>query len=432
VIRAAPLLALLLAVPGGEPDPALTERDRRALAVLTAAVEGAGIHLHYDPATVPRATADAEAARAREALAALERLLEVRLDGPAHLFLYADAADFRARTGAPAAWGAFAEGPRSLHLPPGAPLRHELAHLLARRIPGAAERDPGGLWREGFAVALEGSEHGVPLAAWAATYRRVGLLPALGPLRERWPTGAPDGPNPALAAGAYVGWRIATEGLAAVKAVYGGRSPEGDREAAWHAALDGTEVGDAAADAVHRSLGLPEGRAPAALLDPARGEVLAAAPDLAGWRPGSRKAWAAAEGTIRGSAGEEWEFCAADREVRGPFALRAEVRVSAGASVALRCNRTAGGSDEAILAPDGIRVTVRGSADGLRSPARLVPGRWTSVLVTQEGGRARVHLDGRVVLDAPGAFGPGGGGAGLGVRGGTAEFRGLAILPPPE
>jgi hypothetical protein len=426
------LLALLLAAPGGEPDPALTERDRRALAVLTAAVEGEGIRLHFDPATVPRATAEAEARRAREALAALERLLDLHLDGPAHLFLYADAADFRARTGAPAAWGAFAEGPRSLHLPPGAPLRHELAHLLARRIPGAAERDPGGLWREGFAVALEGSEHGVPVAAWAATYRRLGLLPALGPLRERWPTGAPDGPNPALAAGAYVGWRIAEEGLPAVMAIYGGRAPEGDREAAWHAALDGTAVEDAAADAVHRSLGLPLGRAAAAYLDPARGEPLPVPADLAGWRPGNRKAWTAAEGSIRGSAGEAWEFCAAEREFRGTAALRAEVRAAAGATVVLRLNRTAEGSDDAILAPDGVGVTVRDRAVGVRSPARLVPGRWTSVLVTQEGGRARVFLDGRAVLDAPGAFGAGGGGVGLGVRGGAAEVRGIAILPPPE
>ncbi len=171
--------------------PAETDLDRLARQALPATVVAEGVILHYDPGAIAEGVASAEARRASAALRALEARLETRLEGAAEIFLYRDAAEFAARTGAPAHWECLASGPRSIHLPRGAAIRHEIAHLLAQRFPGAAGRDPGGLLREGLAVWVEGDDRGIPVAVWAAVCGRVGLLPPLADLRDLWPEGPP-------------------------------------------------------------------------------------------------------------------------------------------------------------------------------------------------------------------------------------------------
>ncbi len=419
-------------------DPALTDLDRSVLEALSATVDGGPVIVHYDPASLLPADASAEVDRARAAMALLEKRLEARLDGPAHLFLYRDAEEFRARTGAPPAWGAFAAGPRSLHVPRGAPLRHELTHLLAHRFPGAEGRDPGGLLREGLAAAMEGADHGVPVSSWAAAYARFGLLPTLASLRDRWPEGPPRETHPYNAAGSFVEWLLGAEGLPKVKALYAdpgkereilGRGWE-DLEAAWRAWLDAREVPDAEEDEIHRGMLLPVGRLPAALAGNA-GVPLFDGKTLAGWTAPRPGAWTVAEGALRGTGGEGWVLLETEREWRGGFALRVVARVGPGGGLLLRVNRAEGRSDEALLTAEGCGVTLGGGAGGLaRAPVRLVPGRWTEVVLAQEARTARLYLDGRLVVEAVGAFGPGGGSAGLGATGGVVEVRAAAVLLP--
>jgi hypothetical protein len=439
------VLLAAVAAAGTDPDAGLTDLDRRVLEVLVGRIEAGPIVVHYDPASVPGDDAAAEAGRARESLAALEKRLEVRYGGAAHVFLYRDAAEFRARTGARPEWGAFAQGPRSLHLPKGAPLRHELTHLLAHRFAGLDGRDPGGLLREGLAAAMEEGDRGVPVGSWAAVYARLGVLPALGELRDRWPDGPPREVHPYHAAGSFVDWLLVDAGVAKVKALYAepskakeilGRGWE-ELEAAWRAALDARPVPDAEWDEVHRGLLLPVGRLPPALAkDP--GTALFDGKSLEGWKPSHPGIWAAAGGLLRGEGRDSrdgrWRHLETGRSFAGAVALRATVRpASAGASLLLRVNRDEGRSDEALFTPDGCGVTLRGGIDGLaRAPVRLLPGRWTEVVLAQEGGTARLYLDGRLVVEAKDAFGAPGGAVGFGVRDGVVDVRDAAVILPPK
>ncbi len=410
------LLAAALAL---ATDPALTDLDLSVLEALSATRDIGTVVVHYDPASVRPADANAEADRAQAALALLEKRLEVRLDGPAHVFLYRDAEEFRARTGAPPSWGAFAAGPRSLHVPRGAPLRHELTHLVARRFPGCAEKDPGGLLREGLAVAMEGEDHGVPVSSWAAVYARLGLLPSLASLRERWPTGPPREAHPYNAAGSFVEWLLATEGLKKLKALYAdpGREEEilgrgwGEFEAAWREWLEARPVPEADEDEVHRGMLLPVGRIPAALARDG-GQAIFDGRSLAGWTAARAGAWSAAEGALHGAGGEGWVHIATEREWKGGFALRVTVRVGPGAGLCLRVNRGEGRSDEALLTPEGCGVTLAGGDGGLE--------------------RTLLYLDGRLVVRAAKAFGPGGGSAGIGATGGAVDVRAAAVLRAGE
>jgi hypothetical protein len=419
-------------------DAALTDLDRRALETLTAERSEGGVAVHYDPATVTAAEAGEEAARAAAALASLEAILDVRLDGPAHVFLYRDDAAFAAATGAPAHFGAFASGPRSVHLPRGAPVRHELTHLLARRFPGCADRDPGGWLREGLAVAMEREDRGVPVEAWAAVAARLGLLPGMADLRARWPEGPPRGVHPYHAAGSFAAWLLATAGLPKVKALYA--RPEGAAEvlgrdldaleADWRAWLEARPVEAAHEVAVRRWLGLPGTRLP----EPPRGAVaenLFDGRSLAGWAPRVPGAWAAAEGLLRGKGEAAWSVLDTSLEWPAGTALRVSLRAGPGAAVMLRLNRGPEASDEALLTAEGCLATIHGGLEGFaRTPARLVPGRWTEAVLAQEGRTARLYLDGWLVLEAAGAFTGAGGRAGLGARGGVVEVRDASALVP--
>jgi hypothetical protein len=429
--------AVLLLAEGA--DPALTDLDRRVLPALKAVHEAGPVVVHYDPASVPAIEAEAEGARARAALEAIQARLHERLDGPAHLFLYRDAGEFRERTGAPPSWEAFAAGARSLHVPTGAPLRHEITHLLGHRITGSVERDPGGLLREGLATAMEGADQGVPVSSWAAIYMRLGLLPSVKEMRERWPEGRREA-HPYHAAGSFVEWLLATEGLVRVKAVYADPSKAGetfgrgweDLEGDWRKWLAGRVVPSADEDVVRRGMLLPTRRAPPPLAQ-APGESLFDGRSLEGWSAPRAGSWSVADGVLRGEGKDGWSMLGTAKRWKGEYSLRATVRVPEGCGVLLRLNHTEESSDEVLMTPQGCSVTLRGGAEGaVRSPVRLEAGRWTDVLVTQEDGTARLYLDGRLLIEASGAFGRPGGAAGLGVTGGVAEVRAVSVVPAAE
>jgi len=433
-MRALCAVLALLAADGLPADP-----DLGAAATHTSAIEAGGVRVRWDPAAIPPERARAGADRAAAALRAVESALDQRLEAPPTLFLYRDAADLAARTGAPAAWGAFAHGDRSVHAPLGAPLRHEWTHLVARRFRGAG-RDPGGLLREGLAAAMEGSDRGIAVGDWAAVERRLGLLAPLADLRLRWPAGPPACAHPDHAAGAFARWLLDARGLAALKALYAapgdaeaaaGASWEG-LERAWHAALDARAVPEGDEAAVRKWFGLPTARWTAR----AAGEDLAAGADplarFAARRPG---AWSAEAGTLvaRGPADA---FASLDGLASFPAgsALRARFVPGPGASLFLRVARRDGRSDEALLGPDGAFLTLGGGDGGLaRVPrVRLVPGRRTEAIFEARGGRSRLWLDGWLVHEAEDPTGGGPGGVGIGVRGGEVRVEALEVIGPAE
>ena len=437
-MRAAALL-LVLTVAG---DPGLTDLDRRVEASLSAIHEEGPVVVHYDPAALSEGWAAKEGRRALDALRLLEARLDVPWEGRAHVFLHRDEESFRAATGAPAAWGAFASGPRSLHLPRGAPVVHEMTHLVAHRIPGCEGRDPGGFLREGLAAAMEGEDRSIPVASWAAVYARLGILPAPGELRARWPEGEPRGPHPYHVAGAYVAWLLETRGAAKVKELYA--APDRVEEilgSPW-AALDGEfalrllllSVPDAEEDAVRRGLGLPAARLPDALAKGRAEDLLAGAPDR-GWTALRPEAWTPGErGGLRGASSEGWAILETKRRLPPGTALRLRVRAGAGASPLLRQHRTEEGSAEALLTPGGGLLTVGGGAEGFAgTEVRLVPDRATEVILHAEGTTARLYLDGRLVREVEEAFRPAEGALGIGVSGGEVEVEeAAAVLPLPR
>lgn len=434
------LLALLAPSDPPAPDPDLTDLDRRSLAVLPAVHDHPPLRVHFDPADLTEGWAAWEGRRALEALRRIEATLEIRFEGRAHLFLYRDEEAFRAATGAPREWGGFASGPRSIHVPRGAPLLHEMTHLAAHAIPGAAGGDPGDLLREGLAAALEGEDHGVPVHSWAAVYLRLGLLPSLAALRRPWPGGPPSGAHPYHAAGSFVARLLETEGATKVKALYA--APDRPEEAVgrgwdaleeeWRTALLARSVTAPEEAVVRRSLGLPGGRLPE-VLAAARGEALLPGAPARGWVARRAGAWAALEdGTLRGEGTEGWAVLETERNLPAGTALRVRVRVLGAASLLLRVNRREGVADEALLTPGGSHLTLSGGEEGfLRSPVRLLPGRWSDLLLLDEGGAARLYLDGRLLLEAPGGFRGGGGAFGLGVSGGAAEFAAVEAVAVP-
>jgi hypothetical protein len=421
-------------------DAAPADPDRAAEATHRAEAAAPGVVVRFDPARVGPEAAVREAGRASRALRDLEVALEQRLDAPARLYLYRDPAELAARTGAPSAWGAFAWGERSIHAPLGAPLRHELTHLLARRFPGAA-KDPGGLLREGLAAAMEETDRGIAVEDWAAVERRLGVLPSLGALRDSWPDGAPPEAHPYHAAGAFVRWLLATRGLAAVKDAYAdprgaasllddGQEPV---EADWHASLDGRAVDPWHEAAVRRWFGLPGERLPDSLAAAAVEDLLEGERLLERFRLRRPGTWTADGDGLRG-AGPADDFASLDSWGAFPAgaALRCAFTTGPDASLFLRVHRTAEGSDEAVFRPDGSFLTLATGHDALvRVPrVRVVPGRRTVAVLETRGRDARLYLDGWLVLEARGAFRGGGGTVGLGVRGGPVAISALEVLRP--
>jgi hypothetical protein len=433
------LLLLAAAVLADAVDPGLTDVDLKALASMPATAIAGEVVVHFDPATVRSADAEREAVRAREALALLETRLGTRLEGAAHVFLYRDREQFRVSTNSPHSWGGFASGARSLHVPRGAPLLHELCHLLALRFPGCSGKDPGGFLREGLAAAMEGTDRGAPVSSSAAVYARLGVLPPLRWLREKWPEEPVDGVHPYAAAGAFVGWLFDTAGAAKLKAVYA--EPERAEEilgrgwdaleAAWRESLETRVVPQGEEDVIRRHMGLPSDLLPVALVH-ADSEIHFVGTGLAGWVPRRSGVWVLRDGLLTGTGGGEgWEFLDSDPTWDRPACVRASVRIGEGGGLMLRVNRREGASDEALVTGEGSLLTVKGGQEGFaRAAVRLVPGRWTEVLLAQERGDARLYLDRRLVLEAKGAFGVGRGGVAIGFQGASLEIRDAAVLFP--
>jgi hypothetical protein len=426
----------LLAIGDGAPDP-----DARAAETHTDELLAGNVVVRWVPGSMTTRRAREEGERAEEALRAVEAALDQALDRTPTLYLYPDAEDLAARTGMPSCWGAFARGDRIVHASLGAPLRHEWTHLVARRVPGAAA-DPGEVLREGLAAAVEGTDRGVSVEDWAAVERRLGLLASLEALRLRWPSGPPEEAHPDHAAGAFVRFLLDTRGLARVKALLARPGdPAGtlgatwaDLDAEWLLRLDARAVPAEKESEVRKWFGLSvERRAPA---DRARTEDL-----LRGERPLDRfaerraGAWRSDGRALVGTGPEDW-FAALDWHGSFPAgtALRAVLVPGPGATTYLRVGRRDDRSDEAILGPGGVFLTLGGGDRGLaRAPrVRIAPGRRVEAVLEVSGTRARLWLDGWLVHDAEDAVQGGEGGVGIGVRGGDVRVEALEALLPAE
>jgi hypothetical protein len=285
---------------------------------------------------------------------------------------------------------------------------------------------------------MEGADRGASVASSAAVYERLGVLPSMGGLRKDWREEPVDGVHPYTAAGAFVGWLLETLGAAKVKAVYAApdRAEEilgsgwDALEAAWRATLEARVIPQGEEDLIRRHMGLPTDLLPASLAQADRA-IHFQGTGLAGWVPRRSGVWVLRDGLLRGAAGEGWEYLDSDPTWERPACVRATVRLGEGGGLMLRVNRREGASDEALLTGEGCLLTVKGGQEGFaRAAVRLVPGRWTEVLLAQDRGTARLYLDRRLVLEAKDAFGAGRGGVALGYQGADVEIRDAAVLFP--
>jgi len=258
-------VALVLAAIPSAParaDDGLGETERRVLGRLSAAKKAGTLTIHYEP-TAWMKTIVPEFERVQtKALADLERALGMKYRGEIHVFVYLDAAEMRELTGAQEGVSAYAAG-SCLHTPFHTLPHHELSHILCSQWNdarnGAVPHDPAATdyGRNEYKFVVEGladalthvGRLGVPIRSWVAVYRKLGWVPPLATVREKFPTTGTRAPGYWIA-GSFFEWLVERHGIRAVKRYY--FSP-GDAaaafgkdlaalEAEWLAWLDATTV----------------------------------------------------------------------------------------------------------------------------------------------------------------------------------------------
>ncbi|MHC4923702.1 MAG: LamG domain-containing protein [Planctomycetota bacterium] len=387
---------------------------------------------HFDPAAVDAKAVEEVLRRSAAHLDRIRSTLSVRTSGNIHLFLHADEAAMREATGAQPHWSAFSRG-RAIHQPVGFTGAHELAHVVASMLPVPEEAPgPDAFLREGWATAMQKTDRSIDLHDWASVAARTGRLPSPRALRKAWPEGPVTDVHPYHVAGSFCGWLLERVGARKWKRVY--VRPDAMRavtdktweawETQWFRWLLQREVEEDTEIAIRRWLRLPVERGPDELPS-SRRRALSLAQEPEAWRSVSRGAWKSGDGVLRGdSRGAGWSVLHTEPEFPRGAGLHVQVRLDTASAVMLRLHRRLVVADEAILSTGGCWVTRRGGGGGFEwREVRLVPGRWTDVVLDSEGGRARLWVDGWLVADVEDGFRDVEGAVGLGVRGGRAEFR---------
>lgn len=252
----------LLAGSAVRADDGLGEKERRILGRLSAEKKAGALVVHYEPTSWMKTILPEFERVQTKALADLERALGMKYQGEINVFVYLDAAEMRELTGAGEGVGAYAAG-SCLHTPFHTLPHHELTHILCTQWNdarnGAVPHDAAAtdyarpeykFVVEGLADALTRvGRLGVPIRSWVATYRRLGWVPPLAAVREKFPeTGTPA---PAYwIAGSFFEWLIERHGIGAVKRYYFSPGAPAEAfgkdlaalEADWLAWLDATAL----------------------------------------------------------------------------------------------------------------------------------------------------------------------------------------------
>jgi hypothetical protein len=424
------IASLLLAVAfacaaHAQDDSALTDLDRRVLQQLTAVRSTPRAVFHCRPGAFADAALDADVKANVAALEQLERTLAMRYRGVVHVFLYADGDEMKRLTGAGDGTVAFSTGTVSVHQPHDFRGVHEFVHIYAlqfERKPDTA--GPDLFATEGLATWLAESDENVPIDAWAATYAKAGALPELLALRRTFPDGAPRGVHPYHVAGSFVGFLLQRFGMAKTKQWYmdsteahrwfGAGMAQLQRE--WREHLATVKVDPAHERHVLAKLGrggepIPAAWAKAAVTQLFDGKTLQglAAEDAA--------KWTVKDGVLVCSNDAPWTHLSTARTFAAPLGVRARLCLRSGNAVKLRLP----GGKEAIFAAWS---SFASSGDGYagNDAVKITAGAPVELIAANDGGRARVWLNGVNVFDLPGAWPTDGDGAlALGVERGVVE-----------
>jgi hypothetical protein len=422
-----------------EVDP-LTDVDRRVLVELTGTRETPRATFHWKPGAIDEKALEADVAADLAAFGALEKTLSMKYRGRVHFFLYGDGEEMKRLTGAGGGTVAFSTGTVSVHQPHDFRGVHELVHIFALQFERPPDTSGPDLFTtEGLATWLAESDEGVPIHAWAATYAKAGALPAsLRDLRRTFPEGAGAGVHPYHVAGSFVGFLCERFGLAKVKqwyvdsteahAYFGKGAARLERE--WREYLAKLPLDPAHEKHVMRKLGLDQEAMPAAW---GAATIAGATPlfdgkSLSGLAPEHAAKWSVKEGVLVGSneAPGTWSHLATTKSFGAKVGVRAKLRLASGNAIKLRVN----GTKEAILATWSSYATA-GAGYVPNDRIKISVGQWIDLVVVNDGGRARVYLNGVALFDAPGLWSDAAAGSlAIGVELGVVEVKEWVVFDP--
>jgi hypothetical protein len=428
------------ATPSSRPDDLAwtTELDRRMLAELVATRVAGPLVVHLRPDDFTSEQLDEDVAANLADFEELQRKLAMEYAGRVHVFLYRDGEDMLATTGTDSDI-AFSTGTASVHQVRDFRGVHELTHLFALQFP--ATEDGGGpdlFVTEGLATAMAGSDQDVPVHAWAATYLRTGRLPALAALRCGFPDGAPSGVHPYHVAGSFLLYLVERFGIERVKAFYVDSAeagmvlgvPAARLERDWRAMLDGLEVDPAHEAHVRDALGTGHEPLPQAWAA-AEDAVLFDGTSLDALEAEEPSCWTLRDGLLVGARDGPFTFLHSRESFGADVGLRVRFRLVSGDAVQLRLNRVPGRESQAILAAWSAYVSAGDEGGFAGNDGVKVPhGAWCEAVFVNQGGRARLWLDGAPVLDVPDALPRQEGAVGLGVERGELEVARIVAFAP--
>ncbi len=434
-IRGLALAAWAATAASATQDDPLTDLDRRALVELTAAKETPRALFHWRPGAFDEKAVDGDVAANVAALEALEKTLAMRYRGRVHVFLYRDVDEMKRLTGAADGTVAFSTGTVSVHQPHGFRGVHEFVHIYALQFErGADTAGPDLFATEGLATWLAESDEGVPIHAWAAACAKAGVLPAsLVELRRTFPAGCAAGVHPYHVAGSFVGFLVERFGMAKVKKWYVDSTEAHEHlgkglarlEREWRDFLAKFPLDPAHEKQVMRKLGLELEPMPAAWAS-AKGTALFDGKSLAGLTPEEAAKWSVKDGLLIGTNDAPWTHLATTKRFGERIGVRAKLRLASGNALKLRVN----GNREAILAAWSSYATAGEGFTG-NERVKIPVGAWVDLVVVNDGGRARVFLNGVSLFDLPGVWsGAGEGSLALGVEKGVVEVKEWVAFDP--
>ena len=427
VVFFATLTTLALAAPQDQ-DAALTDVDRKVLLELTGVRDTPRARFHFRPGDVEAGALEADVAANVAALTALEKTLAMSWRGKVHVFLYHDVAEMKRLTGAADGTVAFSTGTVSVHQPHDFRGVHEFVHIYALQFErGADTAGPDLFAVEGLATWLAESDEGVAIHDWAAVDAKAGALPAsIVDFRRTFPNGCAAGVHPYHVAGSFVGFLVDRFGIAKVKQWYvdsteayryfGSGVAQLERE--WREFLAKRTVDRERERHVMKKLGLDAEPMPAEWAT-VKGTPLFDGKSLAALAPEDASKWTVKEGLLVGNNDAPWTRISTAKNFGRKIGVRAKLRLKSGNAVKLCVN----GDNEAIFATWSSFAKVGGGFAG-NDRVKMLVGRWVEIVVVNDGGRARVFLDGLTLFDLPGAWSDAADGTlGLAVERGVVEVK---------
>jgi hypothetical protein len=429
-----PLFLALGAAAAQEPDPLLTDLDRRVLKDLTGERTIDQVVLHYRPEDLTPEQLEQCAHENARSFRELEKLLDMRYSGTVHIFLYRDGADLKQRTGSDAV--AFSTGTVSVHQPRDFVSVHELCHIFALQFPRVPDGVSDIFVVEGLATMLAEHDQNVPIHAWVAAYARARRLPPLWEFRWKWPDMTPPGVHPYHVAGSFVGFLIERFGIAKVKSWYVdatetkstfGRSfPELERE--WREWLSSYPLNPQHEKHVLTRLGLMNAKLPESLAA-APGERLFDGSTLTGLEAEKADRWQVRDGALIGTHDGPWTAIRSREAFATAEAVRVRFRMQNGGAFKVLLESQGQLTVESIFARWAGYLTCGGGYTGGEG-ARVDDSTWHTAVVTWKDGRLAAYLDGLQIMACDQSKLAGDVRVGVAVERATVEVGEISIIKP--